>query len=245
MVPYIGFGSQSFHRDKFMNAETTRKIRRIMHLRSMGISDTDVLSAMERVPREMLIPKAMRDQAYEDIAVPIGRGQTISQPLVVATMTQALKITDRDKILEVGTGSGYQACVLAHLCRRVYTIERHKPLLRLAEKVFDTLKLRNITAIAGDGMKGWAQQAPFDKIIVTACAHLQPPQELFDQLKVGGIMVVPVALHDGQQFLRRYKKEGEDTFSMKDIMPVRFVPLLPHIASESEEQEDAPAYGGV
>lgn len=225
-----------------MNAETTRKIRLIMHLRSMGISDTDVLSAMEKVPRDMLIPEAMRDQAYEDIAVPIGRGQTISQPLVVATMTQALEISDRDKILEVGTGSGYQACVLAHLCRRVYTIERHKALLRLAEKAFDTFKLRNITAIAGDGMKGWPQQAPFDKIIVTACAQGKPPQELLDQLKIGGIMVIPVAVEGGDQFLRRYKKEGEDTFSVKDLMPVRFVPLLPHIASESEEQDDNPEY---
>ncbi len=225
-----------------MNAEITKKIRLIMHLRAAGISDMTVLAAMERVPREMLIPHAMRDQAYEDIAVPIGRGQTISQPLVVATMTQALEINDRDKILEVGTGSGYQACVLAHLCRRVYTIERHKPLLRLAEKVFDALKLRNITAIAGDGMKGWPQQAPFDKIIVTACAHGKPPQELFDQMKIGGIMVIPVAVEGGQQFLRRYKKEGEDTFAVKDIMPVRFVPLLPHIASESEAQEDAPVY---
>lgn len=225
-----------------MNAETTRKIRLVMHLRSMGISDTDVLAAMEKVPRDLLIPEAMRDQAYEDIAVPIGRGQTISQPLVVATMTQALDISDRDKILEVGTGSGYQACVLAHLCRRVYTIERHKPLLRLAEKVFDRLKLRNITAIAGDGMKGWPQQAPFDKIIVTACAQGKPPQELLDQLKIGGLMVVPVSTGDGNQYLRRYKKEGEDTYSVKDLMPVRFVPLLPNIASESEAQDDDPEY---
>lgn len=225
-----------------MNADTTRKIRLIMHLRSMGISDTNVLSAMEKVPREILVPAAMRDQAYEDIALPIGRGQTISQPLVVATMTQALELSDRDKVLEVGTGSGYQACVLAHLCRRVYTIERHKPLLRLAEKIFDRLKLRNITAIAGDGMKGWPQQAPFDKIIVTACAQGKPPQELLDQIKIGGIMIIPVAEPDGRQFLRRYKKEGEDTFSVKDVMPVRFVPLLPNIASESEAQDDTPDY---
>ncbi|MBI4031821.1 MAG: protein-L-isoaspartate O-methyltransferase, partial [Proteobacteria bacterium] len=132
-------------------AEQARKIRLIMHLRNMGIVDTRVLAAMEKVPREDFVPAAMADQAYEDIALPIGRGQTISQPYVVAAMTQALQLGDKkEKVLEIGTGSGYQTCILAHLCRRVYTIERHKPLLMQAEKMFDRLKLRNITAIAGD-----------------------------------------------------------------------------------------------
>ena len=225
-----------------MNAEDTRKIRLIMHLRSQGISDTAVLAAIEKVPREIFIPAAMQDQAYEDIALPIGRGQTISQPFVVAAMTQALQLSDRDKVLEIGTGSGYQTCVLAHLCRRVYSIERHKPLLHQAEKIFDRLKLRNITAIAGDGMKGWPDQAPFDKIICTAAAQGEPPQTLFDQLKEGGIMVIPVA-ENGDQVLRRYKKEGDDTFAVKDLMPVRFVPLLPDLARASENADDAPAYG--
>jgi protein-L-isoaspartate(D-aspartate) O-methyltransferase len=220
-----------------MNAESTRKIRLIMHLRSQGISDTETLSAMERVPREIFVPEAMLDQAYEDIALPIGRGQTISQPLVVAHMTMALEISDRDKILEIGTGSGYQTCILSHLCRRVYTIERHKPLLIGAEKIFETLCLRNITAIAGDGMKGWENQAPFDKIICTAAAREKPPAALLDQMKVGGIMVIPVALED-RQVLRRYKKEGEDTFAVKDLMPVRFVPLLPNLATASENSDD-------
>ena len=221
-----------------MNAETTRKIRLIMHLRSMGISDTKVLSAMERVPREEFVPKQMIDQAYEDIALPIGRGQTISQPLVVAMMTQVLEISDRDKVLEIGTGSGYQTCVLAHLCRRVYSIERHKPLLLQAEKMFDRLKLRNITAIAGDGMKGWPGQQPFDKIICTACAQGEPPQALLDQLKPGGMMIIPVT-KDNHQVLRRYKKEGEDdTFAVKDVMPVRFVPLLPNLAPATENADD-------
>ncbi len=228
-----------------MNAEDTRKIRLVMHLRSMGIADTAVLAAMERVPREAFVPEQMQDQAYEDIALPIGRGQTISQPLVVATMTQALEITDRDKVLEIGTGSGYQTCVLAHLCRRVYSIERHKPLLLLAEQMFDRLKLRNITAIAGDGMKGWPEQQPFDKIICTACAHGEPPAPLLDQLKVGGIIVIPVALPDGQQVLRRYKKEGEDTFAVKDLMPVRFVPLLPNLAPASENADDDPSHASA
>ena len=212
-------------------------IRLIMNLRTAGITDTDVLSAMERVPREIFIPKQMHDQAYEDIALPIGRGQTISQPFVVAFMTQALEVNDRTKVLEIGTGSGYQACVLARLCRRVYTIERHKPLLEGAEHIFNELKLRNITAICGDGMKGWPQQAPFDRIIVTAGAMDKPPQALLDQLSIGGIMIIPVG-KNGQQVLRRYKKEADDTYAVKDLLPVRFVPLLPDIARSSEQADD-------
>lgn len=216
-----------------MNAQYAQIIRLVMSLRNKGITDMDVLAAMEKVPRALFVPQAMVDQAYEDIAIPIGRGQTISQPFVVATMTQALELNDRDKVLEIGTGSGYQACVLAHLCRRVYSIERHKPLLLRAEQMFDTLKLRNITTIAADGMKGWPLQAPFDKIICTAAAMDKPPQALLDQLKPGGIMIVPVS--DGRdQVLRRYKKESEDTFAIRDICPVRFVPMLPNLARESE-----------
>jgi protein-L-isoaspartate(D-aspartate) O-methyltransferase len=208
-----------------------------MHLRSLGIADTAVLAAMEKVPREIFVPAAMQDQAYEDIALPIGRGQTISQPYVVAAMTQALELSKREKVLEIGTGSGYQTCVLAHLCRRVYTIERHKPLLIGAEAIFDRLKLRNITPIAGDGMKGWPGQEPFDRIICTAAARKEPPQALFDQLRPGGILVIPVAL-DEYQVLRAYKKESDDTFAVKDLMEVRFVPLLPDLAKASENAGD-------
>ncbi len=220
-----------------MNADDTRKIRLIMSLRNSGITNTDVLSAMERVPRELFVPAAMQDQAYEDIALPIGLGQTISQPLVVATMTQALEISDRDKILEIGTGCGYQAAILAKLCRRVYTIERHKPLFELAQKHFDALKTRNLTAICGDGMRGWPEQAPFDKIICTAAAFKQPPDAFFEQLKTGGIMIVPVG-DEIMQTLRKYKKEAEDTWSSVDLLPVRFVPLLPDVARNSEYSED-------
>jgi protein-L-isoaspartate(D-aspartate) O-methyltransferase len=220
-----------------LSSTQTKKIRLIMHLRSLGVAETDVLAALERVPRDIFVPKAMQDQAYEDIAIPIGRGQTISQPYVVASMTAALQLSDRDKVLEIGTGSGYQACVLAHLSRRVYTIERHRPLLQRAEQMFDHLKLRNITSIAGDGMKGWSMQAPFDKIICTACAMTEPPQAFFDQLKVGGIMVVPIERQQSQ-VLRSYKKEGEDTYAIKDLMPVRFVPLLPNLAPASENADD-------
>ena len=216
--------------------DTNKRIRLIMHLRNKGITDTRVLSAMETVPRELYVPEAMQDQAWDDIALPIGRGQTISQPFVVASMTQALKITDRDKVLEVGTGCGYQCAVLSKLCRRVYTIERHKPLLVEAEKRLEAQRLRNITAIAGDGMKGWPKQAPFDKIIVTAAARDRPPPALLEQLKDGGLMVIPVAV-DGAQILRLYKKETGEAYSVKDLMPVRFVPLLPDIAKQDESGE--------
>ncbi len=227
-----------------MIAAQNNKIRLVMTLRSAGIQDTNVLGAIERVPREHFIPEAMMDQAYEDIAVPIGLGQTISQPYVVAKMTEALELTDRHKVLEIGTGTGYQACVLSKICRRVYTIERHKPLHEMAEHNFRELNIRNVTAICGDGMKGWPRihgidQAPFDRIIVTAAAREKPPAELIEQLNVGGIMVAPVG-EAGSQMLKRYKKEAEDTYSITDIMPVRFVPLLPDIAKpEVEEREFA------
>ena len=220
-----------------MNAQAARVIRLIMNLRTAGITDISVLNAMERVPREIFIPKQMHDQAYEDIALPIGRGQTISQPYIVAAMTQALELSDRIKVLEIGTGSGYQTCILSRLCRRVYSIERHRPLLAGAEQIFNELKLRNITAIAGDGMKGWPQQAPFDRIIVTAAALDRPPQALLDQLSIGGIMIIPVG-RAGSQVLRRYKKEADETYAVKDLMPVRFVPLLPDIARPQENADD-------
>lgn len=218
--------------------DINKRIRLVMDLRNKGITDTAVLGAMERVPRDYFVPDAVKDQAWEDMALPIGRGQTISQPLVVASMSAALQISDRDKILEIGTGCGYQTAILCKLARRVYTIERHKPLLAQAERRFEELKIRNVTAIAADGMKGWPRmngidQAPFDKIIVTAAARAKPPQELMDQLKVGGIMIIPVG-ESGNQVLRKYKKESDDTYAVKDMMPVRFVPLLPDIASENE-----------
>lgn len=232
-----------------MNAQDMNKrIRLVMHLRKMGITDMAVLGAIEKIPREEFVPPAVRDQAWEDMALPIGRGQTISQPFVVAAMTAALKLSDRDKVLEIGTGCGYQAAVLSRLCRRVYTIERHKPLLEAAEKRFEALRLRNITAIAADGMKGWPKingidQAPFDKIIVTAAAREKPPQALLDQLKVGGLMIIPVGA-SGRQILCLYRKESEDTFAVKNLMDVRFVPLLPDIAADREKDGGA-GEGGV
>jgi protein-L-isoaspartate(D-aspartate) O-methyltransferase len=213
-----------------------RKIRLIMKLRKSGITDTAVLGAIERVPREIFIPMQFHDQAYEDTALPIGRGQTISQPLVVASMTQELRVNDRHKVLEIGTGSGYQAAILAKLCRRVYSIERHRPLLETAEKRLTELRVRNITCKAADGMKGWIEQAPFDRIIVTAAASAEPPQPLLDQLSIGGILIIPMGRDKTSQFIYRITRQ-EDGYHCEQLMPVRFVPLLPNIARDQPEPE--------
>ena len=212
-------------------SQSAKKIRLIMKLRRSGITDTDVLTAIERIPREAFIPKTFHDQAYEDTALPIGLGQTISQPLVVASMTQSLLLNDRHKVLEIGTGSGYQASILAQLCRRVYSIERHRRLLQDANTRLDGLRIRNITTKAGDGMLGWPEQAPFDRIIVTAGAKAQPPQALLDQLSVGGVLVIPIGEDAQSQYVYRITRL-EDGYDCEQMMPVRFVPLLPDIPDE-------------
>lgn len=197
-------------------------------MRQSGITDTDVLSAIERVPREEFIPPAFQVHAYEDQAVPIGLGQTISQPYIVAYMTEKLELEKSHIVLEIGTGSGYQAAVLAQLARRVYTIERHRPLLELAERRFSEMKLRNITTLAGDGMKGWPGEQQFDRIIVTASSAEEPSPALLSQLKIGGILIIPVGAQTEAQILKRYKKESEDVIAIQNLIPVRFVPLIPH-----------------
>jgi len=207
-----------------------RKIRLIMALRRSGIVDTAVLNAVERIPREDFVPEAFHDQSYEDKALPIGQGQTISQPQIVAMMTQALELTTRHKVLEIGTGSGYQAAVLSRLARRVYTIERHRPLLQEAEQRFAKLRIHNITSIAGDGMKGWPAQAPFDRIIITAAA-VELPETLLAQLAVGGIMVLPIGPERGDQELFKLRRT-EAGFESDKLCDVRFVPLLPGVPQE-------------
>lgn len=212
-----------------MVAAEARVIRLLMDLRGQGITDTRVLGAIERVPRDLFVADLFLNHAYENSALPIDCGQTISQPLVVALMTQALEVTDRTKVLEIGTGSGYQAAVLARLCRRVYTIERHKPLLKKAEERFRAMRIHNITAKVGDGSRGWPEQAPFERIMVTAAAHDIPPI-LVNQLKVGGIMVLPVGdVGTGQQDLIRVVRldQGVD---IHNLGPVRFVPLVEGVA---------------
>lgn len=220
-----------------MNSLEANKIRLIMHLRRHGITDDAVLNAIERVPREEFVPDMFFDQAYEDRAIPIGLGQTISQPLVVATMSQSLELNDRMKVLEIGTGSGYQAAILSRLCRRVYSMERHRPLLDIAEERFRRMNLRNITTVVGDGMKGWPIQAPFDRIIVTAAAHGEAPRDLLYQLAIGGVMVVPVGPDGTAQTLIRYVRVAEHEFTSQELLPVRFVPLLPDVAEESMDME--------
>lgn len=212
-----------------------KKIELIMALRNHGVIDRRVLAAIERVPRDLFVPEPFRDQAYDDQSLPIECGQTISQPFVVAYMTDKLELDERHKVLEIGTGSGYQAAVLARLCRRVYTIERYRTLLRQAQERFDTLKITNITAMVGDGFKGWPQQAPFDRIIVTAAAP-EVPGELLDQLKDGGIMVLPVDVKESTfggkyQKLVRVTKHGEG-YDTEDLIDVRFVPMVRGVARE-------------
>ncbi len=201
-----------------------RKIRLIMNLRRAGVTDTAVLAAIERVPRELFVLPHFHDQAYEDQALPIAQGQTISQPHIVAVMTEALQVRKSHKVLEIGTGSGYQAAVLSKLARRVYTIERFKSLLAEAEHRFHHLRLHNITSKVADGSKGWPEQAPFDRIIVTAAAD-EIPQILVDQLAVGGIMVIPVGPDKNDQVLVRLRK-NEDSIECDHLADVRFVPLV-------------------
>ena len=208
-----------------MTLEANR-IRLIMELRGQGITDAKVLGAIERVPREVFVPDTFRDQAYENTALPIGSGQTISQPAVVAFMTQELKIGPRMKVLEIGTGSGYQAVVLAKLCRRLYTIERHRELMLEAEKKFRELRVNNITTKVGDGTKGWPEQAPFDRIIVTAAATRDVPHALLEQLAPEGVMIAPMGDTARDQHLYRFSFDDEGNLKREKMWPVRFVPLI-------------------
>lgn len=193
-------------------------------LREDGIHDEAVLQAIAQTPRESFVAEPFSSRAWENTALPISKGQTISQPYIVALMTQALELNDRMKVLEVGTGSGYQAAILARLARRVYTLERHKPLLREAEEKFRMLGLHTISTLHADGGLGWKAQAPFDRIIVTASAQDVPPV-LVDQLAVGGIMVVPVGEVSHTQLLLRVLRTPTG-IDVTELMPVRFVPML-------------------
>ncbi|WP_284165589.1 protein-L-isoaspartate(D-aspartate) O-methyltransferase [Frigidibacter sp. SD6-1] len=207
-----------------MTDRAEQQMRFLYTLRSRGVTDPRVLEAMERVDRGLFLKGIFADRAYEDVPLPIACGQTISQPSVVALMTQALDVTPRDKVLEVGTGSGYQAAILSQLARRVYTVDRHRRLVREAESVFRELDLANITAFAADGSFGLPDQAPFDRILVTAAAE-DPPGPLLAQLRVGGIMVLPVGQSDAVQSLIKVTR-SETGFDYEELRPVRFVPLV-------------------
>ena len=208
-----------------------RRVQLVLALRSSGVTDTAVMAAMEAIPREIFVPSALRQHAYENAALPIGYEQTLSQPGIVGIMTQALGLTDRMKVMEVGTGSGYQTAVLASLARRVYTIERHQPLLKIAESRFQKLRINNITTRCGDGTVGWQIQIPFDRILVTAAA-LDVPPLLADQLTVGGVMVVPIGYETEFQTILRVVRNpsGFDTEELRDV---KFVPLIPEEVREA------------
>ena len=200
-----------------------RKIRLILELRESGIVDTKVLSAIEKIPRENFIPENFRNQAYENIALPIAENQTISQPFIVAKMTQLLQLSKSHKVLEIGTGSGYQCAILSLLSRRVYTIERIKSLLIQAEKIFFKLKLTNIVTKHEDGNLGWKEQIPFDRIIFTA-ATLKISDQFFEHINEGGIIVCPI-IKNNKQILIRYTKNNNE-ISSEEFDNVLFVPNL-------------------
>jgi len=188
-----------------------------------GINNERVLAAMGKVPREEFVPLDLRTETYEDGPLPIGHGQTISQPYIVAFMTQQLQPKPSDRVLEIGTGSGYQAAILAELVSDVYTIEIVQPLAKTAEATLQRLGYKNVHIKMGDGYKGWPEEAPFDAIIVT-CAPDKVPQPLVDQLKEDGRMVIPVGERFAQELYLLEKKNGQLKESV--TLPVRFVPML-------------------
>ena len=211
-------------------------------LRKQGITDERVLAAFAKIPREVFVERPFETSAYENTALPIACGQTISQPFVVAFSTQALALDPKDRVLELGTGSGYQAAILSPLCRMVYTVERHKPLLSQAEQRFKQVGLHNIVTRHADGLRGWPEVAPFDKILLSASVS-EVPQILIDQLKPNGILVAPVgedasAARGVFQSLTKIVK-SDAGIKREALLPVMFVPMiegLPQNARNTEEQ---------
>ena len=209
-----------FREDDF----TTARLTMVNHqLRRRGIKDPRVLAAMERVPRHLFVPPEWRWEAYADYPLPIGNGQTISQPYIVARMTEALELTGTEKVLEIGTGSGYQTAILSELSAQVYTIERIPALSEAAQERLRALGYTNVRFFTGDGTEGLPEEAPFDRIIATGGLP-RVPETLLDQLTDSGILVAPVGGH-GFQHLLQVKKQG-DTFSKVDLGGCRFVPLI-------------------
>ncbi|MEC8744374.1 MAG: protein-L-isoaspartate(D-aspartate) O-methyltransferase [Candidatus Puniceispirillaceae bacterium] len=211
-----------------MNDFLLHKANLIMQLRSQSITDKSILSAVEKVPREKFVPESLRQHAYENASLPIAGNQTISQPYVVARMTQELALKQSDRVLEIGTGSGYQTAILSFLARRIYTVERIRPLLVSAENQLKALKISNVLFRHADGHLGWPEAAPFEKIIVT-CQIKNIPETLKAQLKDGGILVAPVG-EAGKEILLKVTRNG-DQFKMEELMAVRFVPMVAGTAS--------------
>lgn len=211
----------------------TRQMQFVFQLRSAGVTDARVLSVLERLSREDFIEGIFKPRAFEDMALPIPCGQTISSPSVVGLMTQALDVGSRDKILEIGTGSGYQAAVLSHLARRVYTVERHKPLAVAATKLLASLGITNTVVLHRDGTQGLKEQAPFDKILVAAAAE-DVPSSLLGQLREGGALVMPVGPTGQSQTLIKVIKTP-DGLEYNEYQDVRFVPLLEGLATSIDD----------
>ena len=205
--------------------------RLILSLRQQGVTDPRVLAAMESVARAVFVHEKFLDQAWEDQALPIDCAQTISQPYVVGLMTQALNVGPRHRVLEIGTGSGYQCAVLSRLARFVYSVERYKSLLKEAEGKLKALGVDNVFTRHGDGGEGWPEQAPFDRIMVTA-ASPHEPKDLLRQLKPGGVLVAPVG-RGSVQMLNRYTADEDGAFSRESLLEVRFVPLVEGVAKET------------
>jgi protein-L-isoaspartate(D-aspartate) O-methyltransferase len=217
-----------------------RPIALVMELRGQGITDQRVLSAIERTPRELFVDEPFSATAYENIALPIACGQTISQPYIVAYMTDALEIEARHRVLEIGTGSGYQAAVLAPLCRMVYTVERHRPLLKTAEARFRTLNLHNIVVRHGDGSTGWPEQAPFDRILITAAVSEIPPR-VIAQLKPSGILVAPLSGPDDFERISQHLVKiirNDSGIARQELIPVAFVPMLPGLPQDTQSTNE-------
>ncbi len=201
--------------------------RRLMverQIRNKGVSDPLVLEAMLKVPRHLFVEEALQAQAYGDYPLPIGERQTISQPFMVGYMTAALALKGDEKVLEIGTGSGYQAAVLGSICRKVFSVERIAPLARRARQTLDALGYGNVHIRLSDGTRGWEEEAPFDGIMVTAGAPAVP-QDYLDQLALGGRLVIPVG-DLGSQVLKRVTRLGETRFHEEDLLGCRFVPLI-------------------
>ena len=190
-----------------------------------GVKDPRVIEAMRNVPRELFVPPALRSAAYEDRPLPIGAGQTISQPYIVAFMAEAMQLKGAEKVLEVGAGSGYAAAVLSRLCARVFTIERVEELARMAKENLAAAGIANVEVRRDDGSRGWPEEAPFDAILVSAGAE-EIPKALLDQLAVGGRLVVPIAQDGNEQELVRIVRKGRIEFHQENLAAVRFVPLI-------------------
>ena len=216
--------------DEMDDSPETRMARLILSLRSQGVTDPQVLGAIEKIPRELFVPDLFQERSWEDSALPIACGQTISQPFIVGLMTQALNVEPRARVLEIGTGSGYQTAVLSRLARFVYSVERYRTLLAEAEARLKRLDATNVFTRFGDGGDGWPEQAPFDRILVTAAAPGEP-KTLLAQLKPNGVLVAPVGRGPVQKLLR-YAADGQGGFAAEILCEVRFVPLLDGVARE-------------